>query len=279
MPCPVDAYPSALINLPHPGFIVPALQIVQPCLRVVDVSAVAQGVLFAEGCGQRAGGGQQIAPCVIGVARGDGSLRRFRQAVILIVGIARGVGRAVERLLLRGEVIVVVIAPRDAVCIPAAALLPAHQPILKIVEILRLASARAVCQQTEVAVVVVGVVGLRAVLIADGRGAAKAIVAIGHRIAVAVVGPRELVIAVRAVAVADERARARLNALHQIERAVGKAVIRARGRGNRREQVACVALNLKPLADILRQLSFEMCFKQVVCNHTFVNDYTMLACP
>ena len=216
---------------------------------------------------------------VVGIARGDGSLRRFRQAVILVVGIARGVGRAVERLLLRGEVIVVVIAPRDAVCIPAAALLPAHQPILKIVEILRLASARAVCQQTEVAVIVVGIVDLRAVLIADGRGAAKAVVAIGHRIAVAVVGPRELMIAVRAVAVADERARARLNALHQIERAVGKAVIRARGRGNRREQVTCVALNLKPLADILRQLSFEMCFKQVVCNHTFVNDYTMLACP
>ena len=216
---------------------------------------------------------------VVGVARRDGSLRRFRQAVVLIVGIARGIGRAVERLLLRGEVIVVVIAPRDAVCIPAAALLPAHQPILKIVEILRFASARAVRQQAEVAVVVVGVVDLRAVLIADGRGAAKAVVAIGHRIAVAVVGPRELMIAVRAVAVADERARARLNALHQIERAVGKAVIRARGRGNRREQVACVALNLKPLADILRQLSFEMCFKQVVCNHTFVNDYTMLACP
>ena len=91
------------------------------------------------------------------------------------------------------------------VCIPAAALLPAHQPILKIVEILRLASARAVCQQTEVAVVVVGIVDLRAVLIADGRGAAKAVVAIGHRIAVAVVGPRELMIAVRAIAVADER--------------------------------------------------------------------------
>ena len=36
---------------------------------------------------------------VVGVARGDGSLRRFRQAVVLIVGIARGVGRAVERLL------------------------------------------------------------------------------------------------------------------------------------------------------------------------------------
>ena len=51
-----------------PRVIVPALQIIQPRLRVVDVPAVAQGVLFAEGCCQRAGGGQQIAPCVVGVA-------------------------------------------------------------------------------------------------------------------------------------------------------------------------------------------------------------------
>ena len=236
MPC--GRIPIRIDKPAPPRVIIPTLQIVQPRFRVVDIPAVAQGVLFAEGGGHRAGGGQQIAPCVVGVARGDGSLRRFRQAVVLVVGIARGVGRAVERLLLRGEVVVVVIAPRDAVFISAAALLPAHQPILKIVEILRLASARAVCQQTEVAVVVVGIVDLRAVLIADGRGAAKAVVAIGHRIAVAVVGPRELMIAVRAIAVADERARARLNALHQIERAVGKAVIRARGCGNRREQVA-----------------------------------------
>ena len=106
------------IDKPTPRrIIISALQIVQPCLRVVDVSAVAQGVLFAEGGGQRAGGGQQIAPCVVGVGHN-----------------ARAAG-------------------------------------------------------------------------------------------------------------ADERARARLNALHQIERAVGKAVIRARGRGNRREQVACVAVS------------------------------------
>ena len=50
-----------------PRVIVPALQIVQPRFRVVDIPAVAQGVLFAEGGGQRAGGGQQIAPCVVGV--------------------------------------------------------------------------------------------------------------------------------------------------------------------------------------------------------------------
>ena len=50
-----------------PRVIVPALQIVQPRLRVIDIPAVAQGVLCAEGGGQRAGGGQQIAPCVVGV--------------------------------------------------------------------------------------------------------------------------------------------------------------------------------------------------------------------
>ena len=36
---------------------------------------------------------------VVGVASGHAPLRRFRQAVVLVVGIACGVGRAVERLL------------------------------------------------------------------------------------------------------------------------------------------------------------------------------------
>ena len=57
------------IDKPTPPrvIIVPALQIVQPRLRVIDIPAVAQRVLFAEGGGQRAGGGQQIAPCVVAV--------------------------------------------------------------------------------------------------------------------------------------------------------------------------------------------------------------------
>ena len=50
-----------------PRVIVPALQIIQPRFRVVDIPAVAQRVLCAEGGGQRACGGQQIAPCVVGV--------------------------------------------------------------------------------------------------------------------------------------------------------------------------------------------------------------------
>ena len=56
------------IDKPAPlRVIIPALQIVQPRFRIVDIPAVAQRVLFAEGCGQRAGGGQRIAPCVVGV--------------------------------------------------------------------------------------------------------------------------------------------------------------------------------------------------------------------
>ena len=50
-----------------PRVIVPALQVLQPRFRVVDISAVAQGVLFAEGCCHRTGCAQQIAPCVVGV--------------------------------------------------------------------------------------------------------------------------------------------------------------------------------------------------------------------
>ena len=66
----VPYLPYRIIRIDKPAplrVIVPALQIVQPRFRVVDVSAVAQGILFAEGGGQRAGGGQRIAPCVVGV--------------------------------------------------------------------------------------------------------------------------------------------------------------------------------------------------------------------
>ena len=57
------------IDKPTPiRVIVPALQIVQPRFRVVDISAVAQGVLFAEGARHRAGCAQRIAPCVVGVS-------------------------------------------------------------------------------------------------------------------------------------------------------------------------------------------------------------------
>ena len=84
------------IDKPAPlRVIVPALQIVQPCLRVVDVSAVAQGVLFAEGCCHRAGCGQRVAPCVVGVghdARAAGADKAGHVALrVLDVEILRAV--------------------------------------------------------------------------------------------------------------------------------------------------------------------------------------------
>ena len=78
-----------------PRVIIPALQIVQPRFRVVDVSAVAQGVLCTEGCCHRAGGGQQIAPCVVGVghdARAAGADKAGHVALrVLDVEILRAV--------------------------------------------------------------------------------------------------------------------------------------------------------------------------------------------
>ena len=84
------------IDKPTPRrIIIPALQIIQPRFRVVDVPAVAQGVLFAEGCGQRAGGGQRIAPCVVGVvhdARAAGADKAGHVALcVLDVEILRAV--------------------------------------------------------------------------------------------------------------------------------------------------------------------------------------------
>ena len=49
------------------GVIIPALEIVQACFSVVEVPAVAEGVEIAQCVGHGAGGGQRIAPCVIGV--------------------------------------------------------------------------------------------------------------------------------------------------------------------------------------------------------------------
>ena len=59
--------PSAFTNLPPLGVIVPAAEIVQPRLRIVDIPAVAEGVQLAQRVRHGAGGGQRIAPCVIGV--------------------------------------------------------------------------------------------------------------------------------------------------------------------------------------------------------------------
>ena len=49
------------------GIIVTALEVVQPRLRIVDIPTVAEGVQLAQSVGHGAGGGQRIAPRVIGV--------------------------------------------------------------------------------------------------------------------------------------------------------------------------------------------------------------------
>ena len=80
---------------PPPRVIIPALQIIQPRFRVVDVPAVAQGVLCTEGSCHRAGGAQRIAPCVVGVihdARAAGADKAGHVALcVLDVEILRAV--------------------------------------------------------------------------------------------------------------------------------------------------------------------------------------------
>ena len=62
------------IDKPTPArVIIPALQIVQPGFCVVDIAAVAERVGCAEGGVQRAGGGQRVAPCVVGVGHDAGA--------------------------------------------------------------------------------------------------------------------------------------------------------------------------------------------------------------
>ena len=51
---------------PH-GVIVPTAEVVQPRLRIVDIPTVAEGVQLAQSVGHGAGGGQRIAPGVVGV--------------------------------------------------------------------------------------------------------------------------------------------------------------------------------------------------------------------
>ena len=65
---PCGRIPIRIDKPAPPRVIVPALQVIQPGFCIVDISAVAQRVLFAEGGGQRAGGAQRVAPCVVGVS-------------------------------------------------------------------------------------------------------------------------------------------------------------------------------------------------------------------
>ena len=44
------------------------MEVIELGFGVVDIAAVAQGVMGTQGGGQAAGGGQDVAPCIVGVA-------------------------------------------------------------------------------------------------------------------------------------------------------------------------------------------------------------------
>ena len=131
-----------------PRVIIPALQIVQPRFRVVDVSAVAQRVLFAEGGCQRAGGGQRIAPCVVGVghdARAAGADETGHVALcVLDVEVLRAV--VVHRCRADGVIgeVQLIAAPRQF-----------HQLVAQIMVIIRRA-VDSFCDAPAVGIVAVG---------------------------------------------------------------------------------------------------------------------------
>ena len=61
--------------------IVPALQIVQPCVRIVVIPPIPEGIKRADNpllnrCRARLGGNRAVAPCVIGVRAYLGSVFR-----------------------------------------------------------------------------------------------------------------------------------------------------------------------------------------------------------
>ena len=160
--------------------IVPALQIVQPRLCVVDVSSVAQGVLCAEGCCQRAGCAQWIAPCVVGVsydARAAGADKAGHVALrVLDVEILRAVvvhGQRAGRVV--GEVQLIA-APRQLHQLVAQIMVIVRRAVngfrdalaAVIVDIRPRLPRRLIVLANELVKAVVGV-GRRAPAVGDGR--------------------------------------------------------------------------------------------------------------
>ena len=93
-------YPSAFRNRPHCGFIVPALQIVQPRVRIVVIPPIPERIERADNpllnrCRARLGGNRAVAPCVIGVRAYLGSVFRVDgddvplQVLLEVVGVKR----------------------------------------------------------------------------------------------------------------------------------------------------------------------------------------------
>lgn len=190
-------------------------------------------------------GGQarHAAEAVVGVVSGDGTLRRLGQSVVLVIGIGAGVGGAVEGLGLGGQVVLVVVAPLDNVAVAVAGLLIPHESVQEIVAVAVDPSGNTVGQLPQVAVGVVGVRhGAAGVAIGHGSAAAKAVIAVGHRVAVAVDGPAQPPVLIVGIAVGDQGAASGLHRRGQVEHPVGEAVIRAGGGGNGGQQILAVGI-------------------------------------
>ena len=165
------------------------------------------------------------------------------QPVVVIVGVVGGIAGAVQRLGLRGQVVLVVIAPLHGVAVVASCLFIAHQTILEIVGVLGLAPGDVVGQDAQIAVVVVGVLdSLGVVLVADGGRAPVAVVAVGDVVTVAVVGACQPMTGVVGIGVADQRAAADLDAVHKVKCAVGERIVCAGSAGDGGQQIAVVGV-------------------------------------
>ena len=180
---------------------------------------------------------------IVGIVGALAVCCRLLQPVVVVVGVAGGVAGAVQRLGLRGQVVLVVIAPLNCVAVVASCLLVAHQAILEIVGVLGLAPGDVVGQDAQIAVVVVGVLdSLGVVLVADGGRAPVAVVAVGDVVTIAVVGACQPMTGVVGVGVADQRAAADLDAVHKVKCAVGERILRAGSAGDGGQQVAVVGV-------------------------------------
>ena len=91
-------YPSAFRNRPHCGFIVPALQIVQPRVRIVVIPPISERIERADNpllnrCRARLGGNRAVAPRIVCVRAYLGSALRVDgddvplQVLLEVVGV------------------------------------------------------------------------------------------------------------------------------------------------------------------------------------------------
>ena len=180
---------------------------------------------------------------IVGVVGTLAACCRLLQPVVVVVGVVGSIAGIIQCLGLRGQVVLVVIAPLHGVAVVASCLLVAHQTILEIVGVLGLAPGDVVGQDAQIAVVVVGVLdSFGVVLVADGGRAPVAVIAVGDVVTIAVVGACQPMTGVVGIGVADQRAAADLDAVHKVKCAVGERIVRAGSAGDSGQQVAVVGV-------------------------------------